>query len=282
MEWALAIPHEQAFGRLLGPGDGEVVFKRLYFGEEFCEKALSTRSALKKAMGGAEEYGWEFTYVTPYVTENGLTKIKERLAILAQGKPNAEVVINDWGVLEWVSQHHPTLTPVLGRLMNKIIRDPRMPKHLKNSTVQTPMHQFQGSSLAGEGMKGLLDQYQVRRIELDYPPQGLDDDLPAWGYDISLYFPFGVITTGRICLMQSWGLHEKDKFKTTGECYKNCKIGWIELSDPSGQVEKTKDWKIIQKGNTIFYRHGEGSFKRIMSEMKRLGINRIIVQPEPI
>ena len=70
--------------------------------------------------------------------------------------------------------------------------------------------------------------------------------------------------------------------KTTGECYKNCKIGWIELSDPSGQVEKTKDWKIIQKGNTIFYRHGEGSFKRIMSEMKRLGINRIIVQPEPI
>lgn len=70
-------------------------------------------------------------------------------------------MINDWGVLDWVTEHHPTSTPVLGRLMNKMIRDPRMPDSLRNSPDQAMIHKFQTCNLAGGEMKGLLDQYQA-------------------------------------------------------------------------------------------------------------------------
>lgn len=300
MEWALAIPHEQAFKRMEEPWGGvkasylisvkeiieakygPITFTRLYFGEEFCERALSSGAALARAMGAAEERGWEFTFVTPYVTETGLDKVRHLLDILAQAKLGAEVVVNDWGVLEWVREQHPTLTPVLGRLLNKVIRDPRMPDRLRNSPDQAVIHKFQSCNLAGGEMKGLLDQYQVRRVELDYPPQGLPLDLPAWGYDVSLYIPYGVITTGRMCLMQSWGLDPGEKFKTTGPCSQRCRLGWLELSDPSGQVKKDKDWQIVQKGNTIFYRQSKGFLAEILTAAEKAGVSRMIFQPEPI
>lgn len=300
LEWVLAIPHEQAFKRMEEPWGGAktsyltgiketleakygpIHFTRLYFGEEFCERALSTGKALAKAVAAAEERGWGFTYVTPYLTETGLTKVQRLLDILAQTKPEAEVVINDWGVLDWVTEHHPTFTPVLGRLMNKIIRDPRMPDSLRNSPDQTVMHKFRTCNLAGGEMKDLLDQYQVKRVELDYPPQGLDPNLPAWGYDTSLSIPYGVIMTGRICLMQSWGLAAGEKFRTTGPCPQRCRLGWLELSDPSGRVKKNKDWQIIQKGNTVFYRQNKEFLAEILTEAEKTGVSRMIFQPEPI
>ncbi len=300
MEWALAIPHLQALEKLHNPWSGcdesyltglkaiieekygPIIFTRLYFGEEFCEKALLSNQDLEKAVGAAAENGMEFTYITPYVTETGLSKIKALLTRLAQIKPEAEVVINDWGTLDWVTRRQQTLTPVLGRLMNKIIRDPRIPINLRAASAEATIHRFQTCSLAGTGMQGLLERYKVRRVELDYPPQGLDPELPSWGYDVSLYLPFGVVTTGRICLMQSWGLKPEEKFKTSGECSQKCKLYWLEMSDRSGRVRRNKDWQIMQKGNTVFYRQNRGFAARILQGAEKTGVNRIVFQPEPI
>lgn len=224
----------------------------------------------------------KFTLVTPYVTEEGLDGVKGLLERLAEQQPQAEVVVNDWGVLQIIVENYPFLTPILGRLLNKVLRDPRIVTHLKNSQSKA-LENYRRSSLAGEPMEALLKQYDVRRIELDLPPQGLDEGLMDSGYDLSLYLPYGVITSGRICLLHSWGLEEKEKFRPfLGGCDRKCRYFWLEMSDPSHQVKKSKEWSILQKGNTVFYREERDFLKKGLENGARVGVSRLIIQREPL
>lgn len=300
MEWALLIPRGQAVswsdepwgnkenGTLADVREvceeqfGPIKFTRMYFGQEFCEKALPSQKELDQALIVSGQQEMKFTLVTPYVTEPGLDTVKGLLERLIQVQPRAEVVVNDWGVVETIAKYYPTLTPVLGRLLNKILRDPRLLTHRKKPKGQA-LERFCTSSLAGEPMQELLEQYKVRRVELDLPPQGLDEHLVNWGYRSSLYLPFGVITTGRICLLHSWGLDEHEKFKVfSGGCDRKCRNYWLEMSDPSQQVKKSKDWLILQKGNTVFYREQKNFLKDGLEKAAKLGITRFVVQREPI
>lgn len=266
---------------------GSVDFTRMYFGQEFCEKALPTPKEIQQALTLAKKKEMKFTLVTPYVTEEGLDKVKGLLETLVELEPHGEVVVNDWGVLQIIRESYPSLTPVLGRLLNKVLRDPRIMVYTKKSqSKQSPnnvLESYRRSSLASESMAALLKEYQVRRIELDHPPQGLDERLQEQGYDLSLYLPYGVITTGRICFIHSWELDEKEKFKTfLGGCDRKCRFYWMEMSDPGQQVPKSKDWSIVQKGNTVFYR-GKGEFLRQGLESGvRAGVSRVVVQREPL
>jgi hypothetical protein len=308
MEWALTIPRGQALEWLAESADlekgplaaiweagedqfGTINFTRLYFGQEFCEKALPTLKELTKAIETAEQKGMEFTLVTPYVTEEGLSEVKVLLEHLVKLMPQAEVVVNDWGVLEILNQNYPSLTPVLGRLLNKVIRDPRMLAYHKKAQFKISQEKsledfcqsYRRSNLAGEPMQALLASYKVTRIEMDLPPQGLDEQLKIWGYDSSLYLPYGVITTGRICLLHSWGVEEKQKFKPfVGACDRKCRYYWLDMADPSGQVPKSKDWTIVQKGNTVFYRENKDFIRKGLAKAAQLGINRVIIQREPL
>lgn len=300
MEWALSIPRGQALGWIEEPWAtkengamanirevcegqfGSVKFTRMYFGQEFCEKALPSQEELDKALILAEQLGMEFTLVTPYVTESGLVVVKELLKQLMRVQPRAEVVVNDWGVLQTIAEDCPTLTPVLGRLLNKLLREPRMATH-PNKPDGEALERFRTSSLAGEPMQVLLEQYKVRRIELDLSPQGLSKHLLDWGYQSSLYLPYGVIMTGRICLLHSWGLKGHQKFKAfSGGCDRKCRYYWLKMSDPSRQVKKNKDWVILQKGNTIFYQENKEFLKQGLETATRVGVTRLIIQREPI
>lgn len=300
MEWALSIPRGQALawieepwgGKETGPmADvrevcegrfGRIKFTRMYFGQEFCEKALPSQRELEHALALAERLGMTFCLVTPYVTEPGLLVVKGLLKQLMRVQPRAEVVVNDWGVLQTLAMDCPTLTPVLGRLLNKLLRDPRMLTHREKPNGEA-MERFRTSSLAGAPMQDLLEQYKVRRIELDLTPQGIDQHLMDWGYRSSLYLPYGVIMTGRICLLHSWGLEVHQKFKAvSGGCDRKCRFYWLEMSDPSRQVKKSKDWAILQKGNTIFYREHKEFLKEGLETAARVGVTRLVIQREPI
>jgi len=299
MEWAITIPRGQALEwleelgkeQMKGPlaDVREVVeerfgpwsLTRVYFGQEFCEKALPTRKELTQALEVCQKKGMHFTLVTPYVTEEGLVKVKELLGQLAEQKPSAEVVVNDWGVLQLIAENYPALTPVLGRLLNKVLRDPRMITHLKKLTGKT-LERYRKSSVTGAPMEAILDKYGVRRVELDLPPQGLDEQGKR-KCELSLYLPFGVITTGRICLMRSWGLDEKQKFMPfLGGCDRKCRFYWLEMTDISRQVRKSKNWSILQKGNTVFYCVQKDFLKQGLESAIKAGVSRVVIQKEPL
>jgi len=178
---------------------GQVHFTRMYFGEEFCERAIPSFQDVQKGSEVALNYGLEFTLVTPYVTERGLGRLRKIFSGLLELGRQCEVIINDWGVLHLLSREYPDFIPVIGRQLNKAWRDPRC----KNSAI--PL-----TSLESEVMKNILKEKQANRIELDIPPQGLEN-LAIEDYELSLYFPYSIITSGRMCLIGSWGYDKSDK-----------------------------------------------------------------------
>ncbi len=296
MEWALGAPDFQSLKLCTNPWQeallkktpeihqsleelaGPINFTRLYFGQEFCERDLPSTGQLLKAVEKAQNQRMDFTLVTPYVTEEGLKKLEVLLRELATLTQDPEVVVNDWGVLNLLHKKFPALEPVLGRLLNKTWRDPRM--------TQVPAENqepFRRCSLAGPHMQRLLRQFRVSRVELDYPFQGLDESLPDWGFTSSLYLPYGCITTGRICLLGSWGRPAAEKFNPGAKnCSQKCKSYWLELKDASGQVEQGPDWRIVQRGNAVFYVQLRQCLRKGLTQAKSLGVDRVVFQPRPL
>ncbi len=72
--------------------------------------------------------------MTPFVTNRGLEQLEELLPVLAQTLPDAEVVVNDWGVLQLLRSEYPELKPVLGRLLNKSKRGPAHYEYFRSAS----------------------------------------------------------------------------------------------------------------------------------------------------
>ena len=293
MEWALALSHPDQIKNIEDPWNGipflrsnlqklfekyfgNIQFTRLYFGQEFCEKLIASQSDLKKIVEKTLERKLDLTLVTAYVTEEGLEKTKDLLEYIAKLGIECEVVVNDWGVLHMV-QNFPQLKPVLGRLLNKIPRDPRIRR--KKTDAPEKNETLMNCSLFTPQMKTLLKRYKVSRIELDYPPYGWDQDVGTWGYDVSVYLPYGYIATGRICLIGSWGLKPEDNFTASGPCSGLCRKHYIEMTEFN--TDDSPDIHILNKGNTIFYLL-EKYLEAAVDNISRSQVSRIIYQNMPL
>lgn len=260
---------------------GNIKFTRLYFGQEFCEKAIPGAEDIKRAIDKIKDM--KFTFVTPYVTERGIAKLENVLKQLVKLKPRCEVVVNDWGVLELLRKKFPTFTPVLGRLLNKMLRDPRLYMYWKKDSQSDQISLLQSCSLTGSNMRKLLQKLNVSRIEMDNPPQGLDENLATWGYKVSLYVPYGCVTTGRVCLFRSWGLNMRDKFKTTDEsCNRQCRSYWLKVHNSVQPDINNQYWQLLQKGTTIFYEQQKPFLKEGLKKAEEVGISRIVYQSVPL
>ncbi|MHB8983745.1 MAG: hypothetical protein ACYC4E_00120, partial [Carboxydocellales bacterium] len=210
----------------------EFTLNRLYFGNEFCEQRIPDLQAVKLALRAAQERELEFTLVTPYVTDLGLAALLPLFQYLSQrGEP--EIVVNDWGVLKMLSSNFPRLRPVLGRLLNKMIRDPRVAGTFARDVDASKSVSSKGIPSAGAGVfrrfgvtnrvRCLLKSMGVVRIELDNLLQGIDLNFPQLNLAGSLYYPYGCVTTGRACLMGSLDLPAEEKFKPRPNCRRQCR-----------------------------------------------------------
>jgi len=143
---------------------------------------------------------------------------------------------------------------------------------------------FQTCSLAGSFMQSLMKSFGVNRIEMDNLLQGLDENLPQWGYLVSLYVPYGCITTGRICFFQSWGLRSEDKFQASPQtCGRQCEGQWLEFRESSLlSGPGNPKCQVMQKGNSVFYRQSPAFVKKGLEQAASLGVSRIVYQPEPL
>lgn len=300
MEWALAIAGCRNLHLIEEPWADEVrldseipgvvreygghLFKRLYFGQEFCERAVPGAGDIAMALARSKKRKLDFTLVTPYVTERGLEKLEELLKELVRLAPRCEVVVNDWGVMHLIRRRFPALRPVAGRLLNKAWRDPRLMSRLNKDSGGGALGHYKGFGLAGPHTASLLNLLRVKRIEIDNLPQGMEPILPGSGLAVSMYLPYGFITTGRICLLGSWGLDKQSKFRTYGKyCSRRCASHSLEMSGicdyASGDGEGLS---IVQRGNTVFYRQKAGLLDRGLSRAAALGVDRIVFQPDPL
>jgi len=241
-------------------------FSRLYFGNEFCERLLLTPEELTAAIRFTFDKGIEFTMVTPYVTETGLNRVETLFDILANEKRGSEVVFNDYGVLRLMRRRFSNLVPVMGRLLNKMKRGPRLMMVI-DSLPETTVEYFRNSSLTVPLMREFLMGYGVRRVELDNVLQGTD--LPLDGLLVSVYVPYAYVTTTRMCLTASCDVPEMEERVGVFPCQRECRKYTFGLTSEIMPV------LLIRKGNTIFFEN-----HNLPDDLEARGVSRLVIQPE--
>jgi hypothetical protein len=199
---------------------------------------------------------------------------------LQRWSPESEVVVNDWGTLRLVNDEFTSFTPLLGRLLSKLLRDPRVTPRCDEAGVSPEaLGSLRKCSLNISAYRSLLTNYGVGRIELDNVHQGIDMDFGAMGLRPSIYIPYGYVTTGRICLPGNAHLPRNRKFGTeAGPCPLPCLRVEIDLADRNAE-EDGGVHAYTQRGNTIFYRQGEQLVSQGLTWAEQQGA-RIVYQPE--
>lgn len=241
-------------------------YSRIYFGSEFCQRLIPSLGELKKIIDFCKRKNLAITFVTPFVTDEGLSKLKPLFSALNKNFPAAEVVVNDWGVINFLSRQYPEFGLCLGRLLNKQKRGPRVAKFIK-SLPPAAVEYF--SLPLGESVfdTDLAKKLNIKRVELDNLLHGIDrnhTDIPA-----SIYYPYLYVSTTRLCLV-GLGFHEGGyKRKVNFKCARECRGFIFTLTHPEMPV------KIYLKGNTQFVKN-----TKLPSNMKDLNIDRVVYQKD--
>jgi len=266
------------YGDIAGTRGG--VFGRIYWGSEFCETLIPGNVATGRLARRAGELDLGWSLVTPYVTDEGLDRIERLLARLPRDLHPDEVVVNDWGVLRMVRREQPHLRTVLGRLMNKMIRDPRVAARFDDPRApREAVEALKGFSISAGSYRAFLAENQVGRVEVDNPLQGLSVDFTVQGTAASIYLPFGYVTTGRICLPGSLGRPRGDKFTHLGTCGRECGEAVLELKNTRSPFPDDRDLTLYQRGNTIFYFQPPEQAAGALENAASCGVDRVVWQP---
>jgi hypothetical protein len=241
-------------------------FSRLYFGMEFCERLIPDAADLKKVISFVNEKKIDFTLVTPYVTEDGLERVERLLGTLAEAKPGSEVVFNDWGMFQVMNDKYPELIPVLGRMLNKMKRGPRLLNVLDKIPLESVTY-YRSPSITIPEIREFLLKKGIYRVEFDNLFQGID--LERCGDEIkkTLYMPFAYITTTRLCLTALCDRPDKVKEVGITPCGHECQRYTFYLKNP---IMITN---LIRKGNTIFFCNEE-----IPDNLRMF--DRVVIEPE--
>ena len=231
-------------------------YQRIYYGSEFCVNRVPTAKELESFLLFCEKYNKEFTLVTPYLTEKGIEKVKVLLNFLDEKQVYPEILISDWGMLNYIPEKFGNKFPlILGRITAKQKTGPRIEtiKDINPTAFKSSMK----SHVDIPQYLNFLIEKNVQRIELDIPLQGMDLKLPKdCEIFVSFYYPYGYISTTRRCPLQ-----------LTGEC--SCEDNYFRLASKQMPVP------LYCRGNTVFFKHEE--FPKIPAIPQ---YNRIVYEPE--
>ncbi|MCD4782931.1 MAG: hypothetical protein K8T10_03760 [Candidatus Eremiobacteraeota bacterium] len=274
MEYAAFISNIENIDRIKNDGfpsdlipdswkENTLSFNRLYFGQEFCEKLIPSTNDIGKALDFAQNNNMEFTFLTPFVTEDGLEKWEKILEYMHGMKPGAEVVINDMGIFHLIRERFPDFKRVLGRLLTKQKRGPRILR-MKGKVPDETIEHFQRFNADAPKLAGFYKNLGFTRIELDNTLQGIsrDNETPA-----SLYFPYIYVSTTRMCLTNQCD-DRKESMRAIFPCKKECRQ--IHFTIEHGEIPIP----VTIAGNTQFIYND-----RLPESPDNLHIDRLVYEP---
>jgi len=244
--------------------DLDAPFDRLYFGHEFCQRRLPSAADVRRAAAFAAEREAGFTLVTPFVTNAGLKRVRELADAVCAGPHPAELVVNDWGVLRAVRAAHPGAPLILGRLLTKQKRGPRLLRIAERLPPAARDH-FRRCNADTPRLTAFLREQGIVRIELDNLLQGMrrpGEALPA-----SLHYPYGYISTTRLCLFMQ-GDRPGKNLRSLGSCSRECLKYDVTLRHPDMPVD------LHLKGNAQFFRNDT-----LPENLAELKITRLVHAP---
>ena len=222
---------------------------RIYVGDEFCVARMPTLLELQRLWAMTVKTGHDLTLLTPVMTDKNIEAVAPLFGYLDENLPATEVVFNDWGVMAYVSRHFSSLKLSAGRLLNKGFKDPRLKPPPPLEDYAHPSHDMllNWSTYDGPWIREQLLTMNIDRCEQDLLPYRTDPAVGGDGLAVSVYFPFGYVTSGRICWTASFDQPAGKRFMPTDRCSRPC--GELMLELKSTQFA----FRIFQSGNTIFF-----------------------------
>ncbi len=243
-------------------------FQRIYFGNEFCERLIPSPGCIKQAIAFADEHRIAFTFVTPYVTDFGLERVEKIIELLASEVEGFEVVFNDWGVFHYMSDVASRAVPVMGRLLNKQKRGPRIMNIIDKVPPDTRDF-YRRSVLDVSAAARFLKSNGINRVEFDNLLQGIDLIGADTEISKSLYMPFAFVSTTRFCLTANIDRDEPADYIGIFPCEQECRRYSFELINPVMGVP------LVRKGNSVFFFNDQ-----IPEPMSEKRFDRIVIEPE--
>jgi len=241
------------FVDLLAQASDAAIYQNLYIGDEFCERRLPSEEELMLALCKGNELGCSVTLVTPYVTDVGIARIALLVKAIKQQKTSCEIVINDWGVLEFLKSQGE-FSVVLGRLLVSRYLTSEVLKN-GNGYVEFP-----------ESFMRFICEQHIKTLEFNVYQQVKSTcrQRKQYGIGAHLYFPCSYITTSRFCSCAR-GFHDYLRQPDDG-----CKRECLRLE---ARLESNgSDRRIVIKGNTYLY-FSDDDFATLADNVDRVILN---------
>ena len=221
---------------------------RLYIGDEFCLHRLPGLAEFDTLCQLAKGQNRALTLLTPPLTDDGMDRCCPLFDILKSMDLGTEVVVNDWGVLLFLREKYPSFQLSVGRLLNKGFKDPRfaIPNDASDLSAEAA-ELFSTCTFDAVEFLAKMRQLNVKRLERDLFPFGQSEIKRHGGLPASVYFPFGYITTGRVCWIKSFDGPTVRKFSMSNGCRQACHKISLKLN------HAITDLPLFQIGNTVFY-----------------------------
>jgi len=242
-------------------------FQRLYIGNEFCPHNVMDDYTLLCILEISKEEGFSVTLALPYLLEDNINKTNEMMKMVDEwcrnNRVSIEVIINDFGMLELIKKYE-TLMPILGRLLNKRKKDPRIKWlwGIKHNKVM-----LEENNLNCEHYTSFLESKGICRYEFE--THIFDNKID--GKKASLYFPYYQINTSVFCpLYARCTTGSKHQQRLVKHCPRYCEQ-YVFLYP--------KHLNMIGRGNSVF--GYEGSILTQPSYLEkyvRQGIDRLVYE----
>lgn len=259
------------------PAAAGLTASRRYLGSEVCEQLMAPWAAMDVAVAACRARAMAVSVVLPPVGPRGARAALALLTRVAEAAPGTEIVANDWGVLAAAARDE-RLVPVLGRCLNRMLREPRLGDALGPAAPAAAREALGGGPWASAAFAKLRARLRIARIEIDVPPipiaaRCFPPDLP-----VSVWVPFGLVATGRMCLAAS--VHRGRQVLgaarfAPGPCRHECRQACVVLAAPR---QARGPAALTLAGNTAFYEHDPSLAGGALQMLADLPVDRVVWQ----
>ena len=238
---------------------------RLYIGNQFCPHLFPSDEMLFALLQKAQRESLQVTVVFTCQKESVLKSMEQLLQKLDQWcdghDRELEVIVNDWGLAGLVGRMTSHLIPILGILLNKYKKDPRI------GFKQGDQMLLKENPLGLENYrKYLQDEFAIHRYEWECC--GHEQEYPQ-GHN-SLYFPFYQTNTSQYCpLYACCTTGERGRQKEPVNCPRYCQNKVLLYPD---------HLKMVGRYNSLFAL--DDTLLRMPEQAEQLmqsGIDRLVV-----
>lgn len=173
--------------------------KHVYIGNDFCINLFPNEEMLIKLINQAYEEKLGITISYPPLVQQRLEQTKKIIKILneycQEKQTTIELVVNDWGMIQLLKEEKINCFKlVLGRLLNKIKKDPRMENRMGYEKYK---NEFGRNNVCSKPFGEIMSECSITRCEFEATQ--FFKEIPKGKH--TLHFPFYQTNTASNCLI---------------------------------------------------------------------------------